>query len=178
MNAPGLERLMPDASAEEREAVASRLVRRAYSAGDVVVAANANHAQLCVVESGRVGVAIERDGQTIALPPVLEGGWIGEVDLLQPGPATTTLTADVDTVLWTLDDAALEALLTETPVAGSALLTQLTRRLAARLRTATLPSVAVGADGALHAEEPAPAAAPEGGWVTRLFGRLLGGAES
>ncbi|MEQ8280902.1 MAG: cyclic nucleotide-binding domain-containing protein [Deltaproteobacteria bacterium] len=172
-----LDRLLPNASGAERDAVAASLTRQTFAAGAVVVAANADTSMLCLVESGRLTVSLEREGRTVVLPPVEPGDWVGEVDLLQPGPSTTTLTAEADTALWTLDAAGLEALMTDNPVAASALLTGLSARLAARLRTARLPTLGVGEDGAVHVEAPADEA-PSEGWVTRLFGRLLGGASS
>lgn len=170
----GLKELVPGASDAEREAVEARLSHQEVAAGDVVVRAGETKTMLCYVESGRLSVAVDKDGTTIALPDVQAGDWTGGAALLAPGPASATLTAAEPTVLRTLDEPAFEALLAENPVAGSALISGLSVRLARRLRTATIPSI-VEDEGGLRAEE-AEAPEPEAGWVAKLFGRLLGGA--
>lgn len=172
---PGLVALMPSASEAERTEVEARCVLREVAAGEVVVREGDASSMLALVRSGRLAVSTIRGEVTVALADVDAGDWTGEVALLDPGPAAVTLTGAEATTLLTLDANGLARLATECPVAASALLAGLSGRLAQRLRTASIPSLTAGAEGAVRADEPAPPP-PAKGWVAELIGRLFGGA--
>lgn len=103
----------------------------------------------------------------LVLGEVKAGAWLGEVGLIDGGPATATVTADVPCKLLELTHDDLSKL---DPMLTSMVLRQVTRELAARLRRSST-GMLERADGKGY--DRAPAAAPQA-WWTRALGWLSG----
>lgn len=82
-----------------------------------------------------MSVSIEHsDGKKVVLGHIGPGEWVGEITLIDPGPATASVTADSDSVVLALPHEAFAKLRASRPSAGGALLRSISLNLAERLR--------------------------------------------
>lgn len=161
LNALGVE-----LSPEERARLQSFMTVVSLPRDTVVIRPPQAHHALHVVEEGLLEVVVA--GRVVAR--VGPGSWVGEVGLLDPGPASATVRTLTDTVTLTLDPVQLDALVRDEPAIARAVVRAMARSLAQRLRD--LATVVVA--------DPSPASIGEAdsarGWFSRMFGRLGGGA--
>ncbi len=157
--------------ASARWGAAARAVT--VAAGEVLVAHGAPSGTLYYVVEGSFRATRPTRAGAIELGQIGPGSWLGEVGLIDQGPATATVVALAPSRLLALDHAGLERLLTDDPELACAILRRVTRTLAARLRRTS-----AGVLEAMDDQEVrlAPASGP--GWVTRAMNWLGGGGES
>ena len=90
---------------------------------------------LYLVWSGLLLASIEEQGVKITLGEVGPGEWIGEVTLIEPGPASASITCIEDSTLLSMSHEGFQKLRENYPAAAGALMHTLSLNLADRLRT-------------------------------------------
>ena len=126
---------MPEATASDWATVFSHAEVRRIGAGLAVVQAGEQDRALYLLTEGSVGVRLPRDEgafKTIDAPSVL-----GELAFFDGRPRSATLDAVTDVEVVRLDAAAFARLSAEAPELGQAMLLDLARILALRLRIAS-----------------------------------------
>lgn len=93
---------------------------------------------LYFIRSGRLRVWVEVEGKPLVLGEIGPGKWVGEVTVLDHGPATATVTAVEPGTLLALSRAAFDALRERHPRIAARLVQALCRDLANRLRRTQL----------------------------------------
>lgn len=121
---------------EDVDALLAALVQQDVAAGEAVITLGAPVDALLLVWDGELNVTVETPGGDRELAHVGPGAFLGEASLLDPGPASATVTADQGCTLLRLDRAAFDTLCAEQPRLANVLLEELARVLAARVRTA------------------------------------------
>jgi flavin-dependent dehydrogenase/CRP-like cAMP-binding protein len=105
-----------------------------YEAGEEVITEGTETSSLFMVWDGALNVVKSAEKGEIPLATVEAGSLLGEVSLLDPGPATATVRSDQGCTVLELSREALEALWADSPVIASAFLGELMRTMAARLQ--------------------------------------------
>ena len=126
---------MPDATAADWATIFSHAEVRHIGAGLAVVQAGEQDRALYLLTEGSVGVRLPRDEgafKTIDAPSVL-----GELAFFDGRPRSATLDAVTDVEVVRLDDAGFARLSAEAPELAQAMLVDLGRILALRLRIAS-----------------------------------------
>lgn len=104
-------------------------------AGEALIAENTAADALFLVWDGELDVAVATPAGESAVGRVGPGSFLGEVSLLDPGPATATVTSEQGCTALRLSRSRFEDLCINHPNIGCALLGEICRTLAARLRT-------------------------------------------
>lgn len=148
--------------------LAPLLQRHTFAAGEVVIRSGEAPAGLLIIERGRLAVRTG-DDNAIELAQVGPGDLVGEVALLDPGPASATVVALTEGEVAILSAEGL-ARFGQVDPKGARLLTRfLSRTLAGRLRAVT------GKALVWKGEQPTLTEAPKArGWFSRLFAALGG----
>jgi CRP/FNR family transcriptional regulator, cyclic AMP receptor protein len=126
---------MPEATASDWATIFSHADVRRIAAGLALVQAGEQDRALYLLTEGTVGVRLPRDEGTfksIDAPSVL-----GELAFFDARPRSATLDAITDVEVVRLDEAAFESLLAQAPELANAMLRDLARILALRLRMAS-----------------------------------------
>lgn len=129
---------LADRTERDWEKLLSHTDARPFRAGDVVIHAGDMDRSLYIVTSGTLSMLLaQRDGdarefKTIEAPTVL-----GELSFVAGGPRSTTIRAASDGEMRRLSFEAFEVLSAREPELGRAILLDIGRILAQRLRTAT-----------------------------------------
>ena len=126
---------MPEATAADWAAIFTHAEVRTVGAGLPLVQAGENDRALYLLTEGTVGVRLPRDEgafKTIDAPSVL-----GELAFFDAQPRSATLDAVTDVEVVRLDTAAFDRLLEHEPALAHAMLRDLARILALRLRMAS-----------------------------------------
>jgi CRP/FNR family cyclic AMP-dependent transcriptional regulator len=109
-----------------------------YPAGTKIIAEGEAQNRFYIVVSGTLGVTARAAGKEVPLSTADAGECIGEVSLLEPGPASATVKVTKDAVLWSMDIGDLRNYLAEHAGGGGALLMGMASCLSRRLRQANL----------------------------------------
>lgn len=104
------------------------------SPGTQLIRYHGRSGQLYLVWSGRLRASLENGAQTLVLGDIGPGRWVGEVTVLDHGPATATVTAVEVSTLLALARDDFERLRAEHPAVAARLTQALARNLAQRLR--------------------------------------------
>ncbi|MGD8999266.1 MAG: cyclic nucleotide-binding domain-containing protein [Granulosicoccaceae bacterium] len=113
------------------------LTTRQVPAGEILIRENSESDTLYLVWDGSLKTTIKNNDESIELGHTRAGEWVGEVSMLDTGPATATITADTDSTVLALSAADFWNLDSRDPVITGRLLQAMTRLLAHRLRTST-----------------------------------------
>jgi CRP-like cAMP-binding protein len=140
-------------------------------AGDTLVAFGDESDLLFLVCTGQLEAHLPLpDGERLVVGVVTPGQWLGEVHVIDQGPASATVVATQPTLLFSLSQGALAEVETARPEVAARLLHKLTKDLAGRLRNSTS-----GVVERVAGDEYRLASAPEKRtWLGRLFGGLMG----
>lgn len=140
--------------------------------GDVLVKEGEHTESLFIVQHGALRVAIGRRAEQIELPEVTAGQWVGEVSLLDPGPASATVSVlrKTSTVL-EFSHKALKNFMQTNPDGACVLLNALAGNLADRLHRTSDGLIRREAGRLSQAEPPPP---EEHGWFKDMI-LTLGG---
>lgn len=122
---------------EDVDALIAALSKQDVAAGESVITADEPLDALLLVWEGALNVVADTAEGERELAQVGPGSFLGEASLLDPGPASATVTADQGCVLLRLDRAAFDALCVEQPAVANVLLEELCRVLASRVRAAS-----------------------------------------
>jgi CRP/FNR family transcriptional regulator, cyclic AMP receptor protein len=110
--------------------------RHCYTQGTVVMREGEMQDRFYIVISGQLSISARSAGHDIPLNIAEAGECLGEISLLEPGPATATVQVLKDAVLWSMDIAQLRAYLFEHTGGAGVLLMGMASCLSKRLREA------------------------------------------
>lgn len=106
------------------------------AAGTELVREGARQDRLYVVVSGRLALTAKRGAKDVPVSEAHPGECLGEVSLLEPGPATATIRVVENAVLWSLDTTGLRIFISDHHGGAGAFLMGMASCLSARLRDA------------------------------------------
>ena len=122
--------------ADEIEALLAAFVLHTYEAGEALIAEGTTSDALLLVWDGELDVCMSTPEGLRDVAQVGEGALLGEISLLDPGPATATVrTKEGCTVLY-IDREGLERLWGDYPRVASAFMRALAREVSGRVRSA------------------------------------------
>ena len=124
--------LQPD----ELDALLAALCPEELSAGETLIVERTDTASVWLVWDGQLTVAAGRD--CIEIARVGRGAILGEVSLVDPGPASATVRCDSGATVLVLERERLEQLWAEQPAVAAKFLRHLSRQVAQRIRTTTV----------------------------------------
>ena len=140
-------------------------------AGTRIIEYDGPCSRLYLVWDGLLTASIDDKSGKIVLGQIRPGEWIGEVTLIEPGPATASVTCTEDSVLLSMTHEAFNKLRNENPRAAGALMHALSLNLVDRLRAYGKRAAHEIAEGEYELEELAPARRIA---IITLIARLLG----
>jgi CRP-like cAMP-binding protein len=109
-----------------------------FRAGQEIIREGVQQERLYVVVAGRLAIIARHGAQDIAVSEAHAGECLGEVSLLEPGPASATVRVVEDAVVWSLDSTGLRIFIADHSGGGGAFLMGMATCLSARLREANL----------------------------------------
>ncbi len=139
--------LVEHLSEEEREYLASLLELRRVDAGEELITYGEVSDSLFMVAEGDLVVSLPTGDDLVDLGRRGAGRWVGELGVIEPGPASATVRAGSDATLWVLTHEAFLRMREESPCCGAAIMEQVSKDVAARLRTCNAVLFREGEDG-------------------------------
>ena len=127
--------LVEHLSDQEREYLASLLELRRADVDEELITYGEVSDSLFMVAEGDVVVSLPSEGGRVDLGRRGAGRWVGELGMIEPGPASATVRAGTDATLWVLTHAAFQRMRQEYPCCGAAIMEQVSKDVAGRLRT-------------------------------------------
>jgi CRP-like cAMP-binding protein len=116
------------------------------ASGETLIRDGERNDAIYFVQNGTLEASIERNGEKTPLGRVVPGQWLGEVSMLDPGPATATVMAISDCELLRLARKDFENLDRHRPMLMNVVLRALSLLLIERLRSCTDQLVRVADD--------------------------------
>ena len=107
-----------------------------FPAGTVIIREGALQDRFYVVVKGRLAISARAGSKEVPLSAAKAGECLGEVSLLEPGPASATVQVVEDATLWSMDISDLRVYLSEHAGGAGALLMGMASCLSKRLRQA------------------------------------------
>lgn len=138
--------------------------------GDVLLREGVASSNLYVLVEGVCEIVYESELGRVTLGRRPVGSWLGEVGLIDGGPASATVIASGPCAVLRLDAAVLARIVDERPAAASALLRHVTRQLAERLAASSSGILEQIAPGQVAVRKPEPVKH----WARRALGWLVG----
>ncbi len=108
-----------------------------YAAGETILHDGETSDVLFFLWQGLLNASITEDGESVDLGEIVPGQWVGEVSMLDPGPATATVTAIRDSRVLKLSRDAYMQLEVSAPQLSTRLLHGMSNLLAERMRAAS-----------------------------------------
>lgn len=140
--------------------------------GDEIITEGKHTDTLYIVHTGRLSVLVGHDHKQVEVAKIESGGWVGEVTLLDPGPASATVRVFIKARVFEFTHKALCGFITAHPKAGMLLLDTLCENLATRLHKTSDAEIQRDDWKIKLAEHQV---AEEGGWFKDAIGKLVGG---
>ena len=109
-----------------------------FAAGIEIMHEGKKQDRFYVVVGGELAVTSRKAGKELPLSVAKAGECLGEVSLLEPGPASASVRVTTDAILWSMDIQDLRAYLLEHTGGAGALLMGMATCLSSRLRQANL----------------------------------------
>lgn len=131
------------------------LERQEVYAGEALIDEGTATDALFLVWDGELDVAVETPDGPRDIGQVGRGAFLGEVSLLDPGPATATVTSKQGCVALRLDRDRFDRLCTDRPELAAALVDELSRVLSARIDAARARLGMIEGDGTTPAASSA-----------------------
>ena len=159
-------------SSDDLDALLASMTRLQIAEGVAVIEDGDRSAPLHFVMEGKLRCYLEKDGERVEIGQILPGQYIGEVSILDGGPATATVIADCPCTLLELTGAGFKSLERTNPQLASTLVRTIIKLLVERLR-AVDQLLYDAVDGR---EQPSITSAhlnPRE-WVLRVFAHLSG----
>lgn len=144
-----------------------------FPAGAVVMAPHYGSGSLYLIDQGTVEVSLKTDTESIIVGRFGPGAWFGEMALIDPAPATATVSAESDCNLLQLSHAAFVGLRREHPAVSSKLLHVINDGLAQRLHR-TVQYI----DGVKSGPDAGFSPSDKRHWFAGLASRILGTTHS
>lgn len=151
----------PTLTSDDLAELAHTLPRRTVLANEVLLTAGQFNDTLYFVTKGELQVTLPFERGALVVGSRGAGTWVGEVTVLEPGPASATVTAALETEVQALSASTLLAMTHTHPALAGRLVRALSEDLAYRVRTASVVL------------DDAPRAPPPG-FFQRVFGGLFG----
>ncbi|MCB9758413.1 MAG: cyclic nucleotide-binding domain-containing protein [Alphaproteobacteria bacterium] len=129
--------LLTGADTQDIARVVGLLRHRTAGAGEPLIVQGGHSESLFLIVQGRLRVQIDADGRRLLLGEVKPGGWVGELSLIKPAPASATVTALEDVHAWALSHKAFEVLRREHPRTASRIIQTVALALVGRLRSSS-----------------------------------------
>ena len=148
---------------------------RHFEEGETLTRYREHADTLHLIVSGSVAIHVLQQGENLVLGQAVAGCVVGEVGLVEPGPASASLEAreEVDTLALTHER--FERLCREAPSAASSLLRAISTELVGRLRNSAHDILRRVDD---HAWMRLRAREDRGGWLDRIAALVRGTAGS
>jgi CRP-like cAMP-binding protein len=138
---------------EASRALAGKARRRDVAKGALLKEEGRPNGTLSFFASGRARVRLDAAGRQVALGTKQAGDFVGELGLIQPGPATATVEATSPVTVYELTHDDYVALRRDAPAVAGALLSAICCDVARRLRRSRQMSLVAGkGDGVLVPE--------------------------
>jgi|GEM_PF-1860959 len=134
--------------------------------GDVLVKEGQHTESLFIVQTGALRVTVGDGPSRIEMPEVTAGQWVGEVSLLDPGPASATVQVVRATTVLEFSHTALKEFSKTNPAGASIVLEALALGLADRLHRTSDGLVKSDAGHFLQADAPP---AEHHGWFKEML---------
>jgi len=161
--------LVEHLSDAEREYLAALLVLRRADEGDELITYGEVADSLFMVAEGDVIVSLPSEGGLVDLGRRGAGRWVGEIGMIEPGPASATVRAGSDATLWILTNEAFQRMRKENPCCGAAIMEQVSKDIATRLRTCNKVLFRAGEGGQI---EMVPSQEAPEGVVSKLIHQI------
>ncbi len=162
-------RLVPGIKPDEAQALLDRMSRVTRHPGAVVLCEGEHSDALYFVSEGLLRVTVDGPDGELTLAEVQPEHWVGEVGLIDGGPASATVSAAEESVLYRLASDDLIELRVSQPRLATALLRTLSVDLAARIRHSN-DFLVTQLGGTTATARPV-----QSGWLTSALSRLLWG---
>ncbi|MFT4628360.1 MAG: CRP-like cAMP-binding protein [Myxococcota bacterium] len=153
----------------EAERLFACLERRELAAGEKLFEYGMNADRLYYLREGKLIASLDVDGRILILGEIHPGRWLGEVNLIDQGTASATVTAVADSVLYSLCHDSLIGLRDHHPRVATALLQNITKDLAARVRRTSAGLIEQVNDHEFRVAKPAERENWFGGALSWLF---------
>ena len=163
-------RLVQHMTEKDREYLASVLTLRRISAGQRLLTYGEVSSALILVAEGDLAISLPSERGTMDLGRRGSGRWVGELGVIQPGPASATVDAGTDATLWILTHQDFERMRREAPCAAGRVMEEVSKDVAERLRKLNSVLFRQREDGRL---EVVPAHEPPAGGLSRLLHELF-----
>ena len=122
---------------EDFKALATYGTFETATPGTVVIEQGQSHGKLFLITNGVLHARRNEQGNEVLLGQVLEGEWMGEVDLFDPFEAMCSVVAVEECQYWVMTRDNLEEFINNHPSAGILLLIGLSTTLSRRIREVT-----------------------------------------
>jgi CRP-like cAMP-binding protein len=120
---------------------------------------------------GRLSIVLNFDRQDLIVGSVGPGAWVGEISVMDPGPACATVIAAEESVVLALTKEEFAQLEKNHPVIASLILQVFSKELASRLRTSNRLLL----DVLSQDENEQPVSLRERDWIKQVGEHLTGG---
>ena len=124
--------LLEQLNEEERKVLSSFGEFLTVESNSILISEGGDQDFLYYVVDGTLHASAQ--GGKSLLGRISEGEWFGEVNVLDPGKASATVTARSYTCVWRISRSGLENFINEYPSQGAYLLLSISKQLAQRLR--------------------------------------------
>jgi CRP-like cAMP-binding protein len=121
-------------SADDCRALLEVLTPVTVQAGEVLMEHGQQTDTMYLIESGLLAIRIDDRGEKLLLGRGAPGAVVGEIAMIEPGPASATVAAMEDTALLALSHDDFEKFRNDRPEAGNAMLQSISLDLVRRLR--------------------------------------------
>jgi len=111
--------------------------------------------KMYLISEGELVISLEEGGSGINLGEAGAGQIVGEISMIEPGPASATVQALEDTAALALSRERFEGFAGEYPADAAFLLREFSKRIARRIRAATASLITVDENGLIILERPA-----------------------
>jgi len=134
--------------------LADRMTRRAFAAGETLIAAGEPGRSMFVMSEGLVSVRLAHEAGELDVAAFSPGDFFGEMSLLTGEPRSATVVAVTETVVFEIDKSDIELLLEATPAAAELLSSAAAeRRLAGDTARSTKPPEQIAAERSSMADK-------------------------
>ncbi len=161
--------LVQHLSGPDREYLASVLTLLRVEAGTRLLTYGESSDSLYLIAEGDVDVRLPAGDGEVSLGQRGAGRWVGELGMIDPGPASATVEAVTDATLWSLSHEGFEAMRNENPCAAARVMEAVSHDVAARLRTCNSVLFRRTDEGLL---EIVPTHQAQGGGMARLLHQI------
>jgi CRP-like cAMP-binding protein len=138
--------------------------------GETLCESGRHSQSLYVLHSGVLRVSVKRGNNVVHVPTMHRGDWVGEVCLLDPGPATADVSVLGAAAVLEFTHDALKNFMAKDPVGASQLLSTLMNDLANRLHRTSDSLIKFERSTALLTDPPREKISAVEGLFTNLFG--------